>query len=173
MLLIANNSVVGQFEFYHYCHAPSFAHKWQLSTCVLLSPYFPTSLSAMLLSRHRAAIKICHFPEQIANDVSLMRTIFTGDQNKSSKETFVEMRESESRSKINISICQLQIVKNIKSNIIILYSKCTKRLFWQFSRSPKFPVFKSCDNYREYKNCFCIEFFSYFSRKHTWQINAF
>ena len=41
----------------------------------------------------------------------------------SSKETFVEMRESESRSKINISICQLQIVKNIKSNIIIiLYS---------------------------------------------------
>lgn len=92
----------------------------------------------------------------------------------SSKETFVEMRESESRGKINISICQLQIVKNIKSNIIIiLYSKCTKRLFWQFSRSPKFPVFSSCDNHREYKNCFYIKFFSYFSRKHTWQINAF
>ena len=86
----------------------------------------------------------------------------------SSKETFVEMRENELRSKINISICQLQIVKNIKSNIIIiLYSKCTKRLFWQFSRSPKFPFFSSCDNHGEYKNCFYIRFFAYlFSETH-------
>ena len=39
----------------------------------------------------------------------------------SSNETFVEMRENELKRKINFSIRQLQIVRNIRANIIIIY----------------------------------------------------
>ena len=92
----------------------------------------------------------------------------------SSKETFVEMRESESRSKINISICQLQIVKNIKSNIIIYFIRNTQKdCFGNFQDLLNFLFLVAATTMENTKIVFILDFSPIYFLKHTWQINAF
>ena len=78
------------------------------------------------------------------------------------------------KGKINISICQLQIVKNIKDYIIIiLFQNAPKDCFDNFQDLLNFLFLVAATTMENTKIVFILEFSPIYFLKHTWQINAF